>query len=155
MVVRRVRSCTAWFLAAALGGMSLLGEGLHELACVDHGSAGHGHPCAARIRSHGTFSPAFRCSGQQRQLAAAGRSDHHDAATCPICQFLAQARLIAERFEAAPILAPVPSRTYSAPLVLATSALKPYERPRPAGCLAVLLAQHTGAQAFAPVLSSA
>jgi hypothetical protein len=127
IMVRRVRSFTAWFLAAALGGMSFVGEGLHELACADHGAAGHAHRFAAPLLTRDTLSPPkFRSSGQQQQLVAAGRSDHHDAATCPICQFLAQARLIAERFEAAPALAPVPSQTYPAPVVVATSALKPY-----------------------------
>ena len=67
------------------------------------------------------------CRQDGRQcLVAADRSSHHDPATCPICQYLSQARLTAERFEAAPVPAVVSSRIAPSPLILAKSGHQAY-----------------------------
>ena len=62
----------------------------------------------------------------------------HDSATCPICQFFAQGKVIGERFQVVSVPVSMPNRSLAAPLVILAPDLQPFQRQSAAGSLTVL-----------------
>ncbi len=82
---RRVRFFLTSSLLLLYAGTMLLGQSLHQLAGCEH------HDGAFRQPAHDAHSAG--------QGVSAGDDDHHDAASCPICQFHTQAQFKAPAAE--------------------------------------------------------
>ena len=107
--------------------MSLVGEGLHELLGLHHG------PVVSERDSVLGFSYGYSSNpGNGRYVGESGhREDRHDAATCPICQYLAQGQVIGERVEVASVAVSVPDHRPLIPLFTPNTVLQPFQAPAP------------------------
>ena len=134
MLRRSAKSFLTWLLAITFGGLSFFGDGLHDLLGLHH----HGSAvpvCASAVYgfSHGDFLQ----NGHSRLVAANHREGLHDGATCPICNYLAQGKIIGERFAAISVTASVPNRSPAIPL-FAPCPFSSHFSASASGCLALL-----------------
>jgi hypothetical protein len=122
-VLRRlVNSVLRWSLAGILAATSLLGNELHDLFGIHH--AGELGLCDCH--DLGTVGH------QGEPSVAAGHSDGcDDGANCPICNYLAQARIVGERVQAIVLSASVPSFVLPARLSAPTPDLQPFQARAP------------------------
>ena len=105
-------SVLRWALAGILGATSLLGSELHELFGIHH--AGEVRRCAGS-----------GLAGQSGASVAAGHAQScDDGAICPICNYLAQGRVVGERFEGVSVAVSVPERSPAIPLFLPSPHLR-------------------------------
>ena len=128
MVRRPGKSLLAWLLAAMIGGLSMFGEELHELLGLHH------QPVAPVCGSDvGGFSYGDSLeNGHIRLVAAANhRENCHDSATCPICQYLAQGRVVGQRVVVVSIAVSVPNRSPAIPIFLPGPHLQPFQARAP------------------------
>ena len=93
MVRRPGKSLLTWLLAVMVGGLSLLGEELHDLLGLHQG------PVVSDSHLLGFSTGCYSRNGNAHTAAANHRESCHDALTCPICQYLALGRVIGERVE--------------------------------------------------------
>jgi hypothetical protein len=128
MVRRPGKSLLTWLLAVTIGGLSVLGEELHELLGLHH------QPVAPVCGSEvGGFSYGNSLEDGHVHLVAAAtnRENCHDSATCPICQYLAQGRVVGERVVVVSIAVNVPNRSPAIPLFLPSPHLQPFQARAP------------------------
>ena len=119
MLRHRTNLVLRWGFAGFLGVMSLLGSQLHELLGIHHaGLLGHGESCELALQ-------------HRSSLAAAHSEACHDEASCPICNYLAQGRILGERFEGISVTANVPHRSTEMPLCLISPHLQPFQARAP------------------------
>ena len=129
MVRRPGKSLLAWLLAAMIGGLSMFGEGLHELLGLHH-QRPFASVCSPE--AGGFFYGNSLENGHIRLVAAANhREGCHDPATCPICQYLAQGRVVGQRVVIVSIVASVPNRSPAIPLFLPSPDLQPFQARAP------------------------
>ena len=122
MVVRRPgKSLLTWLLAVMVGGMSLLGEELHDLLGLHQGLVSERCP---REFFYG-------CSSGADIAAADHHEGCHDASTCPVCQYLAQGKVLGERFQAILVAVSVASRSPVTPLHTPSTVLRPFQARAP------------------------
>ena len=127
MVVRRpAKSLLTWLLAVMIGGLSFLGEGLHDLLGLHQG------PVVSDSHLLG-FAPGYYSShGNAPYVAATNyRENCHDSATCPICQYLAQGRVVGQRVVVVSVAVSVPNRSPAIPLFLPSPHLQPFQARAP------------------------
>lgn len=121
MLRRVANSVLRWSLAGILGVTSLLGSQLHDIFGIHH--AGQQSGC--------------HCEGNERALqhepsVAAGHSEGCDEGTnCPICNYLAQGRIVGERFEGVLVMVNVPHRSPEMPLFVPSLHLLPFQARAP------------------------
>jgi hypothetical protein len=121
MLRRLANSVLRWGLAGILAATSLLGGHLHEILGIHH--AGHfgGRGCEGG-----------GLAGQHAAAVAAGSAEScDDEANCPICNYLAQGRIVGERFEGFAVTANVPNPSPAIPLCLPTTHLQPFQARAP------------------------
>jgi hypothetical protein len=126
IVVRRPgKSLLTWLLAAMIGGLSFLGEGLHDLLGLHQG------PVVSDSHLLG-FSARFYSGHENTCIAAANhRENCHDSATCPICQYLAQGRVVSQQVVVVSAAVGVPNRSPALPLFLPGPNLQPFQARAP------------------------
>jgi hypothetical protein len=121
MLRRPANLVLRWGLAGILGVTSLLGSELHDILGIHHaGQQG-------------------RCGCQRSEIAlqhgpsvAARHSEGCDDGTnCPICNYLAQGRIVGERVQAISVTVSVPSISLPAPLFVSTPLLQPFQARAP------------------------
>jgi len=129
-VVRHsAKSFLTWFFAIAFGGMSIVGDGLHDLLGL------HPHESAVPVCSSQVCGSCYGDSladGPSRLVVAANhRESCHDSATCPICQYLAQGRVAVEQFQVVSVTVNVPNRSALIPLFVPGPYLRPFQARAP------------------------
>jgi hypothetical protein len=122
-------SVLRWSLVGVLGITSLLGGGLHDILGIHHagymGGAGSIGPASAA-------STSFSASGLTGPSVAAGQSQScQDEANCPICNYLAQGRLVGERFEGVSVTVNLPHPSPEIPLFVSSPHLQPFQARAP------------------------
>ena len=126
MVRRPGKSLLTWLLAVMVGGLSLLGEGLHDLLGLHQG------PVVSDSHLLG-FAPG--CYSRHGNTPYIGEASHrescHDSATCPICQFLAQGRVVGQRVVVVSVAASVPNHSPAIPLFAPSTVLQPFQARAP------------------------
>ena len=126
MVRRPARSLLTWFLAIAMGGLSLFGESLHELLGLHEG------PVVSDSRLLGFAASCYSGHSNAHYISGGNhRENCHDSATCPICQFLAQGRLLGERVKVVSVAASLPNRSPVIPLFVPSPLLQPFQARAP------------------------
>jgi hypothetical protein len=87
------RRATSFLLLAVIGTVAMLGENLHLLGGGHHGDCFCAAPCHEHCHDH--------AASHDHAIAETARAEHSERANlavscdaCPICQFLAQFRLI-------------------------------------------------------------
>ena len=129
MTRRSAKSLLTWLFAIGLGAMSFLGDGLHDLLGLHH------HESVLAVRGsdvYGVSQGDSRENGHSRFVAADNhREDYHDSTTCPICQYLAQASVIGQRFQVTSVPVSMPNRSLAAPLVIPAADLQPFQARAP------------------------
>jgi hypothetical protein len=119
-VLRRLASSVLrWGLAGFLAATSLLGSQLHDIFGIHH--AGQLSSCVGSglALEHGP------------SLAAGHSESCDDEANCPICNYLAQGRIVGERFEAISVTVNVPNRSPAILLFLPSPHLQPFQARAP------------------------
>ena len=114
-------SVLRWVLAGVLGVTSFLGGELHEIFGIHHAGqlGGCGGQCSEITLQHG-------------YSVAAGHSENCDDGTnCPICNYLAQGRMVGEQFEGISVTASMPDRSPPIPLFLPSPLLQPFQARAP------------------------
>jgi hypothetical protein len=128
MVYRPASSALAWLLAGGLGVVSLLGSGLHQFPGMGHGPEG----VACDRQSHSLMPGDDSQRGQDRwTIAGAHPECCHDGSNCPICNYLAQGKVLGESFAGVSVSASVPNRVPAAPLVWPSPDLLPAKARAP------------------------
>ncbi len=118
---RAANSIVAWLLTGVVAAVSFFGTGLHQILGVHHG-ADSGPD--SQIGAHPTTAAV--------EIQKDGRQDGAcDEANCPICSYLAQARVVGERFEALAVTVNLPNPTGEIPLFLPTPDLHPFQARAP------------------------
>ena len=112
---RRANLVVRWGLAGILAAASLFGSKLHDICGICH--AGQQGGCEGR---------AIVSS-----VAAGHSATCDDGANCPICNYLAQGRVVGERFEGLAATVNVPNRSPAVPLVLAGPHLQLFQAQAP------------------------
>jgi hypothetical protein len=105
-----------WFLAGFMAMASLAGPGLHSILGIRH-SHQFGHQA-----SGGDV-------GKPVLLADHGAAC--DEAGCPICNYLAQGRIIGERFEGISVTLGIPNEAPEVYLFLPGASLRPFQARGP------------------------
>src|SRR5580692_11977601 len=98
-----------WLLAVVVGMLSLAGTGLHAILGIHHGSH-HSVPANQAYRDSGSRDSTGGSKVVGNRLVTAG-DEACDEAGCPICNFLAQGRIIGERFEGLSVSVGLPTRS--------------------------------------------
>lgn len=109
---RLAKSIFHWLMLGIFAATSF-GSGLHGFFCHCHGPA-----------SSGSDDPA-------RGLAVSQAEDCHDAATCPICQFLAQGQVVGPQVAVESVYLSVPRPSLAVPLVAPSPVLHPFSARAP------------------------
>ena len=121
-VLRRLASSVLrWGVVGVLVATSLLGGELHSILGIRHswqrGRCGwEGAACAVES---GTSVAGGHCQSCD------------DGTNCPICSFLAQGRIVGERFEAVSVTLSVPNRSPAIPLFAPSLHLRPFQSRAP------------------------
>jgi hypothetical protein len=119
-------SLLTWLLALLVGGLSLLGEGLHEFLGLHEG------PVAPEGYSQGFSYASSFAYGNGRHIEATDQRERcHDASTCPICQYLAQGKVLGERFEAMSVAGSVPNHSPVITLFTPSTVLQSFQARAP------------------------
>ena len=98
MLRHPANSVLRWALAGILGVTSLLGSELHDILGIHHAGQLGGREGRELALHH------------QLSVAAGPSGSCDDGANCPICNYLAQGRIVGERVEAVSVTVSVPSR---------------------------------------------
>ncbi len=114
-------SILKWGLAGILAATSLLGSQLHEILGIHH--AGHLHACVCA--GNGPARP------DGVSVAAGHSACCDDEANCPICNYLAQGRIVGQRFAGVSVTVSVPERSPAVPLFLPSALLQPFQARAP------------------------
>jgi hypothetical protein len=121
-------SSLKWFLAGVFGAVSLFGSGLHYIPGMGHGGSGCGHSHA------GDFSRSVFAAQQWQgcHFAAVNHTEGCDNdSQCPICQYMAQGKVLGERFEPNSVPTLVARRAVLAPLAVASAVLQAFQARGP------------------------
>jgi hypothetical protein len=125
MVRRPGKSLLTWLLAVMIGGLSVFGEELHELLELHH------QPSASVC---GSEVSGFLHGGNGHICLVAAANDRdgcHDPATCPICQYLAQGRVVGQRIVVVSVAVSVANPSPTIPLFLPSPHLQPFQARAP------------------------
>ena len=121
MLRRLANLVLRWGLAGILGVTSLLGTELHEICGIHH--ALYGDECGCEPAT-GTVQHGPSLAVRQPQCS-------HDEANCPVCNYLAQGRLLGERVEGPSVALSVPNRIPAILLVAPSPHLQPFQARAP------------------------
>jgi hypothetical protein len=121
MLRRLANLVLRWGLAGILGAMSLFGSELHDILGIHHAGqlGGGGHESSGLARQH------------ESSVAAGHAENCDDEANCPICNYLAQGRMVGERFEGISVTVSVPNRSPAIPICLPSPHLQPFQARAP------------------------
>jgi len=129
MVRRPGKPLFTWLLAITMGGLSVFGEELHELLGLHHRQS-VASVCGSDVC--GVFRGDSLENGHSRFVAAANHLEScHNSATCPVCQYLAQGRVVGERVVVVSVAVSVPNRSPAIPLFLPSPHLQPFQARAP------------------------
>lgn len=123
---RPARSLLTWFLTVMIGGMSFLGESLHDLLGFHHVPVVSDSCLLAFDPGRGSRQGNVSYIGEAPQ-----RERCHDSATCPICQYLAQGRLVGEQVKVVSVAVSVPHPSTVIPLFVPSPLLQPFQARAP------------------------
>ncbi|MGO8746623.1 MAG: hypothetical protein ACLQNE_11600 [Thermoguttaceae bacterium] len=120
-MVRRLANLTLrWGLAGILGVTSLFGSSLHDILGIPAGQQVES-ACERREVSLQDAPP----------IAARHVTSCHDEANCPICNYLAQGRIVGERYEGILVTVNAPNRSPAIPFFLPSPHLQPFQARAP------------------------
>jgi hypothetical protein len=129
MVRRPGRSLIAWLLAVMIGGLSMFGEELHELLGLHHHQP-FASLCSSEVS--GFFHGNSFENGHICLVAAANNLEScHNSATCPICQYLAQGRVVGQRVAVVSVAVSIPNRSPAVSFFLPSPHLQPFQARAP------------------------
>jgi hypothetical protein len=103
----------------------MLGGGLH-LACPEFGH--HDSDCCHAAVD---LVPSPISGHHHTSIEAGQASDSHDPANCPICQYLAQGKIVAERVEAVAVASCEQSVVFSLPQFAPSLTLRSFQSRAP------------------------
>jgi hypothetical protein len=121
MLRRLANSTLRWLLAGILGVTSLFGSSLHDIFGIHH--AGQQGECACESREFGLQDAP--------PIAARHVASCDNEANCPICNYLAQGRIVGERYEGILVTVNAPNRSPAIPFFLPSPHLQPFQARAP------------------------
>jgi len=110
-----VKPLVTWLLAGVFSAVSLAGPALHSLLGIEH-------------RQRASAGKAWQESGSQ---IVDGDNASRDEAGCPICNYLALGKVIAERFEGVSVTLSVPNQAPQFSPFLPITRLRPFQPRAP------------------------
>ncbi len=116
-----VNSTLRWTLAGLLGVTSLFGSSLHDIFGIHH--AGQQGESACESHEIGLLGAP--------SIAAAHVANCDNGANCPICNYLAQGKIVGERYEGILVTVHAPNRSPAIPVFLPSPHLQPFQARAP------------------------